>query len=183
MALISCPECKKEVTDTAATCPHCGFRLKRPEGKAAIHPSKPRKNSGLSIVAIILGVVGVIVILAVFFSRDKPSSNGLIPPATVDQYIEKYAGSYTIEVRGSPGESTEVYDLRDNGSAIWLWTEPDGRGGVKVGQKDRGTWSATDTSVTIKMQGRMGLVEEEYVLQNGILVSSQLGDRYLKPKE
>ncbi len=182
MVLVTCPNCKKEVSDTAITCPHCGFRLKQPEGKAAIHPTKPGKNSGLGIVSIILGVVGIIVILAVFFSRDKLSSNGLITPATKNQFIEKYAGSYTIEVKGSSGESTEAYDLRDNGSAIWIWTEPNGRGGVKVGQKDRGTWSATDTSITIKMQGRMGLVEEEYVLRNGILVNSQLGDRYLKPK-
>ena len=103
MVLVTCPNCKKEVSDTAITCPHCGFRLKQPEGKAAIHPTKPGKNSGLGIVSIILGVVGIIVILAVFFSRDKSSSNGLIPPATINQFIEKYAGSYTIEVKGSSG--------------------------------------------------------------------------------
>lgn len=30
MALIKCPECNKEVSDTAETCPHCGYRLKKP---------------------------------------------------------------------------------------------------------------------------------------------------------
>ena len=30
MALVKCPECKKEVSDTAETCPHCGYRLKKP---------------------------------------------------------------------------------------------------------------------------------------------------------
>lgn len=29
MALINCPECKKEVSDKATKCPHCGFSLKR----------------------------------------------------------------------------------------------------------------------------------------------------------
>lgn len=27
MALIECPECSKEVSDTAETCTHCGFSL------------------------------------------------------------------------------------------------------------------------------------------------------------
>jgi hypothetical protein len=183
MALINCPECKREVSNTAVTCPHCGFHLKKPEEKAAIHPIKTRKKSRLGIVFKALGVIGVIVILAALFVKYKPSSNVSIPPATVNQYTEKYAGGYTIVVKGNSGESTEAYDLRDNGRAIWMWTEPDGRGGVKVGQKDKGTWSATDTTITIKMRGRMGLVVEEYVLQNGVLVNSQLNDRYLKPKE
>lgn len=30
MALIQCPECKKEVSSTAPTCPHCGYQLKKP---------------------------------------------------------------------------------------------------------------------------------------------------------
>lgn len=29
MALIKCPECSHEVSDTAPTCPHCGYQLKR----------------------------------------------------------------------------------------------------------------------------------------------------------
>ena len=29
MALINCPECGKEVSDTANLCPHCGYNLKR----------------------------------------------------------------------------------------------------------------------------------------------------------
>lgn len=27
MALIKCPECSKEVSDKAKTCPHCGYPL------------------------------------------------------------------------------------------------------------------------------------------------------------
>jgi len=27
MALINCPECKKEISDKAESCPHCGFPL------------------------------------------------------------------------------------------------------------------------------------------------------------
>jgi predicted amidophosphoribosyltransferase len=28
MALIECPECKKEISDHASSCPHCGYELK-----------------------------------------------------------------------------------------------------------------------------------------------------------
>ena len=33
MALVKCPECKQDVSDTAETCPHCGYRLKKPAPK------------------------------------------------------------------------------------------------------------------------------------------------------
>jgi len=32
MALINCPECKKEVSKTAKVCPHCGYKLKKKKG-------------------------------------------------------------------------------------------------------------------------------------------------------
>lgn len=28
MALITCPECSKEISDSASACPHCGYPLK-----------------------------------------------------------------------------------------------------------------------------------------------------------
>lgn len=38
MALISCKECGKEISDSAATCPHCGVALK--EQKVVIEESQ-----------------------------------------------------------------------------------------------------------------------------------------------
>lgn len=29
MALVLCPECKKEISDQAKTCPHCGFTIEK----------------------------------------------------------------------------------------------------------------------------------------------------------
>lgn len=31
MALIKCPECQREVSDAAFSCPHCGYPLKKQE--------------------------------------------------------------------------------------------------------------------------------------------------------
>jgi hypothetical protein len=63
MALITCPECNKEISDTAKSCPSCGYELK-PSGKQLC----PKCN--LEAVAVergksatIGGVFGVFIIL------------------------------------------------------------------------------------------------------------------------
>ena len=37
MALINCPECGKEISDAAASCPHCGYPIKGPLPKSAFY--------------------------------------------------------------------------------------------------------------------------------------------------
>lgn len=55
MALMECPECSKSVSDTAESCPSCGYQLKqRPAGG-----SSTRK--AVVIVAIFLGAFGAII--------------------------------------------------------------------------------------------------------------------------
>ena len=54
MALISCPECEKQVSDKAVACPHCGYPLAEPlqrelghgvaERKTADKPSEPPQS-------------------------------------------------------------------------------------------------------------------------------------------
>lgn len=63
MALITCPECKKEISDTAKSCPSCGYEMKS-SGKQLC----PKCN--LEAVAVergktftIGGVFGVLIIL------------------------------------------------------------------------------------------------------------------------
>lgn len=52
MALIKCPECGKEISDTSVTCPNCGFRLKL--------MSQKTKDliSIIVIIALIMGTAG-----------------------------------------------------------------------------------------------------------------------------
>lgn len=52
MALIECPECGKEVSDTAKKCPNCGYTLK----KSII--ANPKFKKTLLIVVCILAVIG-----------------------------------------------------------------------------------------------------------------------------
>lgn len=49
MALINCPECNTQVSDTAVSCPSCGYSF------------KTRINKPLIILALVLGLFGAIV--------------------------------------------------------------------------------------------------------------------------
>ena len=66
MALISCPECSKEVSNSAPSCPNCGVGIASlKEAKAAGAPlttvqetsKKLKLHTLISILAIIIGVV------------------------------------------------------------------------------------------------------------------------------
>ena len=49
MALIQCPECGKDVSDSIKNCPHCGFKLKKSNGE--------KKNGDNKKLIIILSIV------------------------------------------------------------------------------------------------------------------------------
>ena len=67
MALVKCPECKKEVSDTAETCPHCGYRLKKPISRPTTTYYSNRASNIVErdhnmkhIGGIISGIIGII---------------------------------------------------------------------------------------------------------------------------
>lgn len=51
MALIKCPECEKEISDTVKRCPNCGYRIKKKANKRIILT--------ISIIMIILAIGGI----------------------------------------------------------------------------------------------------------------------------
>lgn len=53
MALIDCPECRKQVSSTAKTCPGCGYQISKPVN--ATQP-KPRPLKVKLIIIIAMGV-------------------------------------------------------------------------------------------------------------------------------
>ncbi len=64
MALINCPECNKEISDTVKKCPGCGYRLKKKKEKKASKFFKTKKQKKVFVVlmtvfiAALLGVGG-----------------------------------------------------------------------------------------------------------------------------
>lgn len=63
MALIKCPECNREISDTAKTCPHCGF-------KPNAEKNRRRNKIFLWSVILVLLALGVIV-LSVYISNER----------------------------------------------------------------------------------------------------------------
>lgn len=63
MALIECPECKKMISDTASSCPNCGYTLvsqKANTNEPNIEPielGEMKKDVGTGIVMIVVGLI------------------------------------------------------------------------------------------------------------------------------
>lgn len=58
--LISCLECKREISDQAESCPHCGHPLKRP---AAAEPAAPQTKQGSAPIFLVLGAIALVLAL------------------------------------------------------------------------------------------------------------------------
>lgn len=62
MALVMCPECKKEISDRAESCPNCGYVMIKNELPKIRRSelSKVNKNMALGIMAIFMGIISVL---------------------------------------------------------------------------------------------------------------------------
>ncbi len=79
MALINCPECNKEVSDSAKMCPHCGYELfdykLRNAKKPPQYTHQPKKKNGCLIA---IGAIVFISILSAIFGDDDSSDKDAI---------------------------------------------------------------------------------------------------------
>ena len=66
MALISCPECGKEMSDTLKKCPHCGMKIKKQKNKEPM--GKKTKIIILACAIVILLTIAISVLLVNLFS-------------------------------------------------------------------------------------------------------------------
>jgi hypothetical protein len=67
MALIKCPECKKMVSETADSCPKCGWHL-TPENVLNIKEQQKKRGIGC------LVIVAIFVALMIFANKNEPSN-------------------------------------------------------------------------------------------------------------
>jgi len=70
MALISCPECKKEVSDQAAACPHCGYDLHKVEKEKKSEEKKSATQFGC-----LMAIIAFVAIIAVLASLPSHESS------------------------------------------------------------------------------------------------------------
>lgn len=133
-----------------------------------------------------------IVLILMFFgcstgtgTRPKDQYSKTSPVEDVNPYFKKYAGAYTAEIKGKSVTEidgrVEVYLLTANGQAKWMMIKNDGNGGAVIESEQTGTWTATETKISITAGNNSGTLTEDYILQNGIFVYSVSKDRYLKP--
>lgn len=60
MALINCPECGKEISDTCESCIHCGYKLSN-DSDPKVKQSGKKKISIIAILLIVIAIIGVII--------------------------------------------------------------------------------------------------------------------------
>lgn len=106
---------------------------------------------------------------------------GLIATMSIDvlaqaSYTVKYAGAYGISPDGA-----EAYALRADGSCVWIYGWKEG-GQVKT-QKKTGTWSAEEGYIRISIQGKTGIIVEEYLMKSGKFVNKAEPSRFLTLKK
>ena len=59
MALMKCPECGQDVSEQAATCPHCGYSLKESERKNRVKNAKAKINANMTPI-IVIGILALV---------------------------------------------------------------------------------------------------------------------------
>ncbi|MCD4769502.1 MAG: hypothetical protein K8R35_04985 [Bacteroidales bacterium] len=130
---------------------------------------------------LVVAVIVVILLLLLFPKSNDEQSIKTSPVEQTNLYVKKYAGGYTIEVKGISSEnSIEAYALADNGQAKWMWIVNDGSGGANLESEKTGTWTATENKITINIKGNTGIITEDYVLIDGVFTNTISNDRYLK---
>jgi len=81
MSLIICPECKKTISNTANSCPNCGYNLKE---------QKTQKGCGIGCLAVII-IFAILYMVGVFSADSKKTetSNPKSPEESRKEQIEK----------------------------------------------------------------------------------------------
>lgn len=112
MALIKCPECSKEISDKAASCPHCGYSL-----KPVASPHK--RSSILPIFLLICCIIGGIIC----YNKAREIDDGIpFQEAVVTAY--DYSGN-SAKVRE---ESEELDEMKSQKKVFTIITGACGLG-------------------------------------------------------
>lgn len=96
MAMVTCPECGKEISDSAPSCPHCGYIKAPTENLRSTKLSEPKKNKFLGIAYIVCGVaaiIGGIFTIAIIIGFFAIIGGGVFVSLGIDQLKGVQSGS------------------------------------------------------------------------------------------
>ena len=74
MALIKCPECEREVSDQAQSCPNCGYPLRKqpppvpPTGEVQTVEATGKMWKALQLIGVVLVCIGVVSCMVSYYS-------------------------------------------------------------------------------------------------------------------
>lgn len=143
MALINCPECKKEVSNSALSCPHCGFQLiekKEPKAKPQLKNPK-KKNSGCIIWLIVIAIL-IIILYNYESSGDSSSSSGssssnkFLAYNYAEDFVKKNLKSpSTADFPGTYEKDEHITDLGGGKYKIKSWVDSQNGFGATIRTK------------------------------------------------
>jgi len=130
MALINCPECKKEVSDSAKTCPHCGYKLIEDDVKKTDSQSKKNKKKNGCLTLLIIGAVLIVIFYIIGSNGDDSSSNSststnkFLAYNYAEDFVEKKLKSpSTAEFPGISEKDGHITDLGGGKYKIDSWVD------------------------------------------------------------
>jgi len=133
MALINCPECKKEVSEKAQTCPHCGFQLRDDD-----LPRKPKKVNGcLSVLIIAVVLISVMFFLGIFSdgssTDNSTSTNKFLAYDYAEQFVKKELKSpSTADFPGFSEKKEHISDMGGGRYKISSWVDSQNSFGAQI---------------------------------------------------
>ncbi len=116
MALISCPECGKQISDTTPSCPHCGYQFSAATGANNPAPTKIGEISQNYAVGFAMILFGVLMVIVTFFAFIMFLPLGILvcwaPIFLLGTGIQKVAGFRSICCPhcGKPAEVSKNFE-------------------------------------------------------------------------
>lgn len=199
MALISCPECGKDISDMSSTCIHCGFPIRQQESPAAAtqtvvehRTTAAKEDAGdkkkkRRIPLIILIILFLIIRGAIFREKSEPVVEA--PPSapleySVDSYLalihyfeDTYVGQ-PVQVAGQVGSITSAYfELSDNfnGKVLKARIEPSEKN--ELGKVSEGDFVVINGIISKKSENTLHFNQASVVSVGGEAESSYSGNR------
>ena len=125
MALINCPECSKQVSDAAKTCPHCGFQLI--ENNIVVKKTK-KKNGCLTL--LIIGAIFIALFYMIGSNSDNsstssdPTTNKFLAYNYAEQFVkQKLKSPSTANFPGTSEKINHITDLGNGKYQINSWVD------------------------------------------------------------
>lgn len=123
--------------------------------------------------------IAIFLILILFScsSRTQQKDSVSIRPLVVETnpYLNKYAGGYTVELKGLSvseiDDYAEVYVLGSGGQAKWMMIKNSSNGEAIVKSEQTGIWMATETTISITAGKGVESSIENFVLKDGKFIN------------